>query len=173
MKKYYSILILAIVLLSVGTTSYAGSMKIIKLKDGSVLKGNVLRLSSGVYTFETSNLGEVDIEESDILSITSPELSGSLSGNSSTLNNMKSEDLKKQVQQIQGSILADEGIMLEIQDMLKDENIRAMLSDPKLMEDVTSFDPQKIQQNTSVQELMNNPKIQELMQKIQQKMPGQ
>jgi len=41
------------------------------------------------------------------------------------------------------------------------------------MQDVTSFDPQKIEQNTSVQELMNNPKIQDLMQKIQQKIPAQ
>jgi len=61
--------------------------------------------------------------------------------------------------------------MTEIQDMIQDESIRAMLSDPKLLEDVTSFDQQKIKQNTNVQNLMNNPKIQELMNKIQQKIP--
>jgi len=84
MKKYYSILILTIALLSISTVSYAETMKIIKLKDGSVLKGKVLQLSDGVYTLETSNLGEVDIEESDILSIISPELAQPSSEGSTT-----------------------------------------------------------------------------------------
>ena len=173
MKKYHSILILTIALLSVNTVSSAETMKIIKLKDGSVLNGNVLQLNDGVYTFETSNLGEVDIEESDILSITSSELSGSSSGSSTTTSDAQKRELQKQVQQMKGTILADEEVLKEIQIMSEDENIRALLSDPQLLKDVTSFDQQKIKQNKSVQDLMNNPKMQELMDKIQEKFPAQ
>jgi len=166
-------LIFTIALLSVSTVSYSGSMKIIKLKDGSVLKGKVLQLSDGVYTFETSNLGEVDIEESDILSITSSELSGPSSGGSITTSDMQKRELQKQVQQIKGTILADKEILTEIQNMVEDESIKTLLSDPKLLKDIMSFDQQKIEQNINVQELMDNPKMQELMEKIQQKYPTQ
>jgi len=154
------------------TASYAETMKVITLKDGSVLNGKVLQLNNGVYTFETSNLGEISINESDILSITSPELSSSLSSESTAASNAQKAELQKQVQQIQGTILSDEGLMMEIQKILDDDNIKAMLSDPELLKDVTSYDQNKIEQNTNVQKMMNNPKIKDLMKKIQQKIPA-
>lgn len=169
MKKFYAILILSIVLLNISTISCAEAIKVIKLKDGSTLKGEVLQLNNGTYTLQTSNLGEITIDESDILSITSSELSNSLPEKSAAANNAQKAELQKQVQQIQGTILSDGGIMAEIQNMLEDENVKAMLSDPKLLEDVTSFDQKKIEQNANVQNLMNNPKMKELMNKIQQK----
>ena len=64
-------------------------------------------------------------------------------------------------------------MMAEIEEIVQDEEVKAMLSDPKLMEDVSSFDPMKIQQNPNVQKLMDNPKIKDLMNKIQQKIPAQ
>jgi hypothetical protein len=113
----------------------------------------------------------VNINESDILSISSPEaLNTQLKGSTATGSTPDAE-LKNQVQQIQGTILSDKGIMKEIESLLEDDSIKAMLSDPKLLEDVTSYDQQKIEQNTSVQDLMNNPKMQELMKKIEQKIP--
>lgn len=171
MKKYYSILILSLVFFNVSTVAFPESIKIIKLKDGSTLKGEVLQLSNGVYTLQTSNLGEVKINESDILSITSPELLNSLPEKSTLAGDADKAELQKQVQQLQGTILSDKGIMTEIQNILEDENIKALLSDPKLLEDVTSFDQQKIEQNINIQSLMNNPKMKELMKKIQQKIP--
>lgn len=169
MKKYCTILILVMTLISISTASNAEAIKVIKLKDGSTLKGKVLRLDDGVYTLETSNLGEMNIDEADILSITTQDLSEKPATTSST---QKSE-LQRQVQQIQGTILSDEDVMTEIQNLLKDDNIKAMLSDPKLLEDVTSFDRQRIEQNTSIQDLMNNLKMRNLMNKIQQKIPTQ
>lgn len=169
MKRFYAILILFIVLLNISTISCAEAIKVIKLKDGSTLKGKVLQLNNGTYTLQTSNLGEITIDESDILSITSSELSNSLPEKSTATGNAQKAELQKQVQQIQGTILSDGGIMAEIQNMLEDENVKAMLSDPKLLEDVTSFDQKKIEQNTNVQNLMNNPKMKELMNRIQQK----
>ena len=48
-----------------------------------------------------------------------------------------------------------------------------MLSDPKLLDDVLSYDPEKMQQNESVQDLMQNEKMQNLMEKILKTMPAQ
>jgi len=170
MKKYCSVLILAMALFGMSTISYAEAIKVIKLKDGSTLKGKVLHLDNGIYTLETSNLGEINIDESDILSITSQELSEKPT---TTSNSTQKAELQRQVQQIQGTILSDKEVMTEIQNLLEDDNIKAMLSDPKLLEDVTSFDQQRIEQNTSIQDLMNNPKMRNMMNKIQQKIPAQ
>jgi len=158
-------------LLCLSTTSFAQETKIITLKDGSVLKGKVIQLKDGLYTLETSTLGSVSIPESEILSIASPGTTGFDSEKSKESSESQKEQLKKQVEQIQGTILGDQGIMADIQKILEDENVKAMLSDPGLLNDVTSFDQNRIEKNSTVQNLMNNPKMQELMKNIQQKIP--
>jgi len=63
--------------------------------------------------------------------------------------------------------------MIELQNIINDEEIQAMLSDPQLLNDVLSYDPEKIQQNDNAQGLMQNEKIQKLMDKIRQKIPAE
>jgi hypothetical protein len=63
--------------------------------------------------------------------------------------------------------------MTEVENLTNDEEIKALLSDPKLLEDALSFDQDKLQQNKTVQDLMKNPKMQDLMNKIQQQIPAQ
>jgi len=170
MKKYPFISFFAIAFLSLSVVTYAQPIKVIKLKDGSILQGKVLELKENVYTLETSNLGTVNIPESDVLSISSPEL---LNPSLDPASDAKKVELKQKVDQLQGTILADPGLMEEIQNLVNNEEIKAMLSDPKLLNDAMSFDPDKIQQNKNVQDLMKNPQIQNLMNKIQQKIPAQ
>jgi len=173
MKKYSLIFIFAITLFSLNTASYAEITKIITLKDGSILKGKVIELKDGIYTFETSNLGNINISKSDVLSIASPETLTTSSERINGVDDAQKAQLKRQVEQIQGTILADEEITTEIQKIVEDDEIRSMLSDPNLLNDMMSFDQNKIQQNESVQDLMNNPKIQNLMNKIQKKITAQ
>ena len=150
--------------------SFSQEAKTITLKDGSVLKGKVIELNSGIYTIETLNLGRVDIPESNILSIASEE---AINVQQTGSNASQKAQLQNQVQEIQGNILSDPGLMVEIQDILKDEEVQSLLSDPKLLDAVLSYDPEIIQQNDNVQDLIKNPKIQELMNKINKKMPSQ
>jgi len=173
MKKYLPSILLILTLCLAVSTSSAESLKVIKLKDGSTLKGNVLALNGGVYTLETENLGEIEIEESKILSISSPSVATTQSEASTATSNAQKSDLEKQVQQIQGTIMSDGDIMMDLKTLVEDEEIRKLLSDPNLMRDVTSYDQEKIEQNTNVQDLLKNPKIQQLMNKIQAKFPTQ
>jgi hypothetical protein len=173
MKKYPLINWFILVFLSLSTITFAQSTKIIKLKDGSVLKGNVLELKDNIYTLETSNLGTVNIPESDILSIAAPEFENPSSGPISGTNEAQKEELKKKAEQVQGAILADPNLMTEVENLANDEEIKALLSDPKLIDDALSFDQDKLQQNKNVQDLMKNPKMQDLINKIQQQIPAQ
>jgi len=161
-----------ITLLGLTSASRAQTTKIITLKDGSVLKGTVVHMKDGTYTLETSNLGRIDIPESNVLSITSPKTSSAQQQLTAGKDSSKAQ-LQDQVQQIQGNIITDPELMTDLQNMLNDESIKSMLSDPKLMDDVLSYDPERIQQNNNVQRLMQNPKMQNLMNKVHQKIPAQ
>ena len=173
MKKHTLLSLLTVAVLSLAITVHAQTIKVITLKDGSMLKGKVLGLKDGIYTLETSNLGKVSIPETDILSIAAPAAPGSVYQESTSGNSSQKAQLMNQVEQLQGSIMTDPGLMSEIQNLINDEEIQAILSDPKLMNDVMSYDPEKIQQNDSIQNLMQNPKMLNLMNKVQQKMPAQ
>ena len=146
---------------------HAQSVKTITLKDGSVIKGNVLQLADGVYTLETGNLGKVTVPESDILSITT-ESAPVLPNTGDTAG----ASLKGQVQEMQTSLLSDPEVMTEIQNIMQDPEIRSVLSDPAFMQAIMSYDPNQIKQNEKTQYLLQNPKFQSLMEKIQKKLPA-
>ena len=172
MKKYLFTLILTVTLMSLASAA-PQNLKIITLKSGSTLKGKVIQLKDGVYTVETSDLGLMQIPEANIISILSPQTADSQYPPSSGNNSLQKAQIKNRVDQIQESILTDPELMMDIQNIIADEEIQAMLSDPKLLNDVLSYDPEKIEQNKSAQDLMQIEKMQEFMEKILQKMPAQ
>src|SRR4029078_1016102 len=48
---------------------FAGTAKHITLKDGSVIKGELVSLESGIYTVQTENLGRLQLSEANVVSI--------------------------------------------------------------------------------------------------------
>jgi len=171
MKKLFPVSLLTIAFLSLVIVCHAQTQKTITLKDGSILKGKVLGLKDNIYTVETSDLGTITVPAGNIVNIASPQKASTQKqvGQGDT----QKAELKKQMQQIQGAIMADQDIMSDMEGLANNEEVRAMLSDPELLNDVMSMDPDKIQGNSKVQNLMNNPQIQQLMQKIQKKYPTQ
>ncbi len=166
MKKYFLFIAFALFLTTISTISSAQTSKTIALKDGSFLKGEVVQLNDGVYTIETSNLGRIAIPESDILSITSAQADKS---QNQKPNTSQKKQIQNQVEAMQGSILSDPALMMEIQNIVNDPEVQALLTDPTLLDDVLTYDPEKIEKNNSAQDLIQNPKIQNLINKIQQK----
>jgi len=172
MKKYLLTFILTICLLSFASAA-PKKVKTITLKGGSTLKGEVIQLKDGIYTLEILNIGRMNIPESKILNITSSQAPSSQHSQSDGNKSLQKAQIKNQVDQIQGDILSNPELMIELQNIINDEEIQAMLSDPQLLNDVLSYDPEKIQQNDNAQGLMQNEKIQKLMDKIRQKIPAE
>jgi len=81
-------------------------------------------------------------------------------------DDLDKEELKSEVNALQENILANETLMKEIEELLKDDDIVKLLSNPDLVAAITSYDPAQIEANPSVQELMKNPKVNELIEKI-------
>jgi len=172
MHKIIRSLLITFSLLVLLQSSTLAATKIITLKDGSVLKGNIVKMMDGQYTLATENLGEIKVPESDVLSIQSLEAISS-SQQLSNKGTSGTSPLKNEVERLQGDILADPNLMNEVQTMIKDEEIKSLLSDPKLLDDVMSFDQDTIQNNKNIQQLLQNPKMKNLMNKIQEKIPAQ
>ena len=165
MKKIFSTLFLIIAAANLALCAHAQAAKVITLKDGSVIKGNVLQLTDGIYTLETDNLGKVNVAESEIVSIAA-ESTPALQATGDTA----SAALKGQAQEIQTNLLSDPSIMAEIQNIMQDPEIRGVLSDPAFMNAIMSYDPKQIQQSEKTQYLLQNPKFQSLMEKIKKKL---
>ena len=143
---------------------FASPTRIITLKDGSVLKGEILGFSDGQYTVNTPNLGQIKLKDADILRIDSPGNAAAASTNA-----QPSSSLKSQVQQIQGKVLQDKNLVNEFQNLLQDPKIIQLLSDPSFVKDIMSYDEETIRNNPGVQQLLQNSQIQQLMKEIGQK----
>lgn len=167
MKKLLLRLFIIVAAANLALCAFAQSTKTITLKDGSVVKGNVLQLADGVYTLETDNLGKITVPEAEVVSITAEAAPAPQEDNTA------SASLKSQAQEIQTNLLSDPSIMAEIQNIMQDPEIRGVLSDPAFMRAIMSYNPDQIQQSEKTQYLLQNPKFQSLMEKIQKKLPSQ
>jgi len=155
---------LIIVLLSLSGIASAAP-KMVTLTDGSVIKGEVMKLENGVYTIKTAHMGEIKIEEEKIVTI-STQATGTQQTTGAGASN--SSSLKDQTQQIQSQIIGNPEILGKIGALMDDPQIKQILSDPNLMKDVMTYDENTIRSNTSVQQLLSNPRIQQLIKEIEQ-----
>ena len=152
------------------TTVFADSNKVITLSDGTKIIGKVVSLKDNVYSIESTQLGTVQIAEDKIVSIAAegaPNIPVITSANA--LPAVDPAQLKQQAQDLQQKFLADEGLMKEIENLMNDEEIKKILSDPDVLNAILSYDPQNIQNNQKINQLMQNPKFKELLDKMQSK----
>ena len=181
MKKYTILSVSIACLLATSAIPAHSAQKFITLKDGSVIKGTVAGIANQKYTIETNNLGTIEVSESDIESITTSKVAqatkvpvaqnalGGL-GNPGGSGNLGTSG---QMQQMQNTLMSDPQMMAEIQTMLQDKELMALLSDPNIIQDLMSNDPSVIQNNPKIMQLMNNPQMKALMQMMINKGIGQ
>lgn len=155
-----------ILLFVLAFTQLSWAEQIINLKDGSIIKGTVISLENNVYRIQTQNLGEIKIQNADVVTITNEDATAA----SVTSSHPENIDLKAQVQQAQGNLMSDPTLMNDVQSLAQDPEIIKMLSDPNLVNDIMSYDQKKIEQNPKIKELMENPSMKALMEKMENKM---
>ena len=165
MFKQYAKIFLFIFFVSIFISStYAENFRMIKLKDGSTLKGQVLKLEQGLYSIQTPQLGIIQIAESDVLSIQQGSQNQAQPINT---NQISSQDLQSQVNAVQQTILSNPEMMGQIELLLQNSEIQTLLSDPQLMNSIMSYDMTTIENNQNIQQLMQNPEMQQMIQAIQ------
>ncbi|MBF0122981.1 MAG: hypothetical protein HQL21_06205 [Candidatus Omnitrophica bacterium] len=164
MTKYFLITLFSLSMIS--SAAFAGTPKIITLKDGSVIHGQVLGIENSTYTIESPLAGTMHIAEDQIISISSPN-QGVVPAPVSAASNASPSMPKDDISAVQNRILANPDAMSDIQALIADPEVMALMSDPAFMQAVQSRDPATIQANPRTQELMENPKIKALIEKLQ------
>jgi hypothetical protein len=137
----------------------AGEVREIELTDGSVISGEVLSLSSGIYTVRSGSLGIVKLEESKVRTIRSktPSLDPQPAQSSSSPG---------QIQSLEQKMISDKEIMGLIQSLQDDPEFKNMLEDPDVMKAVNAGDIAALSANPKFMKLLNNRTVQEIEKKM-------
>ncbi len=148
----------------ISSTALAGTPKILTLKDGSIIHGQVIGMEDGKYTIESPLTGTMHIAEDQIVSISALNQE---TPPTPVASNPPPSAPKDNVTAAQNKILANPDAMQDIQTLASDPEVMAIISDPAFMVAVQTRDPATIQANPRTKQLMENPKIKALIEKLQ------
>jgi hypothetical protein len=163
-------LILSLIFLTLSSPfAFAGSTKQIALKDGSVIKGELVSFENGIYTVQTDNLGQLQLPEANVLSVANETIvaqAPQVAGQAGSTPNFSNK-----VSAMQNQIMQDPHAMQTVQAMAEDPEIAAMISDPDFVKQLTAAvsdnNVESVADNPKIQRLMSNPKMQALIQQLQ------
>ena len=137
---------------------HAGELQEIVLIDGSVIVGELVSLTNGIYTIKTATLGDLKVENARVDTIRNK--SGRMEGS-----------VKASVQQeiiaIQQKILADESIVQLILALQNDPDFQEILQDESIMKAISSGDFNALMTNPKIVKLMNNSSVQEIKRRVE------
>ena len=138
----------------------AGELKVIELKDGSIITGEVISLAGGLYTIKSDSLGMIKVEELKIRAIRSrsPE-KGSASADPAAA---QSSD----AQALQQKMMGDQEIMTMIQALRDDPEFKKVMEDPVVMKAMKNGDVSTLMANPQFMKLLNNPTVKEIEKKV-------
>jgi hypothetical protein len=140
-------------------TAHAGEIKEIVLKDGSIITGEVVSLSNGIYTIKSDILGIIKLEESKVRTI--QEKSASSNTNASSSSSTAGE-----VQSLQQKMMNDKEVMTLVQSLQNDPEFKKLLEDPDFMKAVNAGDVTALTADPRFVKLLNNSTVQEIQKKV-------
>jgi hypothetical protein len=154
MKK--SLFFFAVILLLTARSAPAAEMREIEMSDGSVISGEVLSLSKGIYTIKSDSLGTIKIDESKVRVIR-PRSASQGAGASQSSGEIRS---------LQNKMMNDQEIMGMIQSLQNDPEFKKLLEDPDIMKAVSAGDIPALMANPKFTKLLNNSTVQDIQKKI-------
>ncbi len=158
MKRFFPFA-LSLTILILSTYTASAEPRIIRLRDGSTIKGEVLSLNRGVYTIKTTQMGTIQVQESYVLSIASDQKNSTSSRGKNSSN--------EQIRQWQEAILNNPQVMQDIQNLMQNEEVMRLLADPALRNAVMRGDTDGLRNNPKINQLIQNPDMKKLIEKLQ------
>jgi hypothetical protein len=139
-------------------TGLAGEIREIELNDGSVITGELLSLSGGVYTVKSDSLGTVRIEEAKIRTVRTktPTFSGSRSSGGASVETGSLAD----------RMMNDTDIMNTIQELQDDPDFKKILGDPEIMQAIINNDVATLMSKPEFMKLLDKPSVRSIQEKV-------
>jgi len=132
----------------------AAEMREIELTDGTILTGEIVSLTGGVYTIRSATLGTVRVEESNIRTIRLKDPAGT------------SANTGGEIMSLQNKMMSDGEIMNMMQGLQNDPEFQEILQDPEIMKAVQAGDVSALVANPKFMRLLNNLAVKDIKNKI-------
>lgn len=132
----------------------AGEVREIVLKDGTVMVGEIVSLSNGVFTVRTESLGTIAIDETKVQTIRQQG------------DPAASSDVNRTVQSLQERMVKDKEIMGLIESLRDDPGFQKALNDPAIMKAVNAGDVGALAANPEFMKLLQHSTVQNIKKKI-------
>lgn len=146
------VMYLTMILNLLAGSATAGELREIQLSDGSVVSGEVLSLSGGIYTIKSDTLGTLRLEESKVRVIR-PK--------SSPRDNAGGD-----TKSLQEKMMSDQEIMGLIPSLQNDPEFKKIMEDSELMKAVAAGDIAVLMADPRFMKLLSNPTVQEIQKKV-------
>ena len=148
-----SVILVFLALAAAATVVNAAEAREIELTDGSMITGEIVSLSGGIYTVRSATLGTLRIEASKIRVI---RLQGSAAPS----------DARGQVNSLEDKILGDHEIMDSIRALQNDADLHKIIQDPEIMKAVQTGDIAALMRNPEFMKLLNKKAVQDINNKL-------
>jgi len=133
----------------------ASEMREIELTDGTVIAGEIVSFSNGVYMVRSASLGTIQIEGSKIRTIRARGSAGSPGAGN-------------QVKSLQEKMAGSGEIMGTIEALRSDPDFQEVLRDPEIMKAVQAGDLSSLTANPKFMKLLNKQAIQQIEKELGQ-----
>ncbi len=153
--------------------AFAAEPAEINLRDGSVIRAEVISLQDGLYTLRSETLGTIVIEKSKISSIkmgagdparTHVSTPSSITPNAAPQT--AAPNITAQINTMRDAMMSDQSIMNNLSSLTNDPDVMRAAQDPEIMKDLASGDVTALMSNDKFMQLLNNPAIQETIKKV-------
>lgn len=136
----------------------AGETRRVILVDNSVIVGEIVSMSGGIYTIRTENLGLLKIADSKVRSIGTNTSQATAGADYSNLN---------EIAGITQKMTADSSIMQQILVLQNDPGFQEILQDEAVMRAIHSGDLNALMTNPKIMKLIENAGVQQIGREIQ------
>lgn len=148
-----------------GSLVSANTLNRFELMDGSVIQGEILSYSKGVYKINSDALGTIALPENKIRTI---HPAGNSSSKSSSGNNTQppgSDALR--IDQVQQQMMNNPEIVQLIQQLQNDPSVQEILQDKELMEAITQGNLNRVGADPKIKALMKHDTVGKIIEKNQ------
>ena len=150
--------IFLLIFMTLPVAVHAGELQEIVLIDGSVIVGELVPLTNGIYTIKTATLGDLKVEDARVETIRNK--SGRMEGSVEA-------SIQQEIMAIQQKMIADESIIQLILALQNDPDFQDILQDESIMKAISSGDFNALMTNPKIVKLRNNSSVQEIKRKVE------